>query len=325
MNKQLSLSAISDELAQAKTRKKEFLEQMNKIIPWGEWMSLVEPCYYKGERGNKPFNLELMLRLHVLQNLYDISDMKTADEVIDSHAFAWFCGVESSNQVPDGDTIGRFRNILTENGLQKKLFGQVLALLQAKGLILKKGTIVDSTIINAPSSTKNREKKRDPDAHQTKKGNEWRFGYKAHIGVDKDSGLVHKVVVTGANVHDVTVVSQLLTGEEEVVHGDSGYIGAEKREDAITRNKNGRRIKYKTSRRPSQSKNNSVRSQAQIKRREHEKSSVRAKVEHVFGIVKGLFGYRKTRYRGLRKQTAKLNMMFVLANLYLADKRCVTA
>jgi IS5 family transposase len=325
MNKQLSLSAISDELAQAKTRKKEFLEQMNKIIPWGEWMSLVEPCYYKGERGNKPFNLELMLRLHVLQNLYDISDMKTADEVIDSHAFAWFCGVESSNQVPDGDTIGRFRNILTENGLQKKLFGQVLALLQAKGLILKKGTIVDSTIINAPSSTKNREKKRDPDAHQTKKGNEWRFGYKAHIGVDKDSGLVHKVVVTGANVHDVTVVSQLLTGEEEVVHGDSGYIGAEKREDAITRNKNGRRIKYKTSRRPSQSKNNSVRSQAQIKRREHEKSSVRAKVEHVFGIVKGLFGYRKTRYRGLRKQTAKLNMMFALANLYLADKRCVTA
>ena len=325
MNKQLSLSAISDELAQAKTRKKEFLEQMNKIIPWGEWVSLVEPCYYKGERGNKPFNLELMLRLHVLQNLYDISDMKTADEVIDSHAFAWFCGVESSNQVPDGDTIGRFRNILTENGLQKKLFGQVLALLQAKGLILKKGTIVDSTIINAPSSTKNREKKRDPDAHQTKKGNEWRFGYKAHIGVDKDSGLVHKVVVTGANVHDVTVVSQLLTGEEEVVHGDSGYIGAEKREDAITRNKNGRRIKYKTSRRPSQSKNNSVRSQAQIKRREHEKSSVRAKVEHVFGIVKGLFGYRKTRYRGLRKQTAKLNMMFALANLYLADKRCVTA
>lgn len=325
MDKQLSLSAISDELAQAKTRKKEFLEQMDKIIPWGEWVSLVEPCYYKGERGNKPFNLELMLRLHVLQNLYDISDMKTADEVIDSHAFAWFCGVESSNQVPDGDTIGRFRNILTENGLQEKLFGQVLTLLQAKGLILKKGTIVDSTIINAPSSTKNREKKRDPDAHQTKKGNEWRFGYKAHIGVDKDSGLVHTVVVTGANVHDVTVTSQLLNGQEEVVHGDSGYIGAEKREDAITRNKSGKRIRYKINKRPSQSRNNSIRSQAQIKRREHEKSSVRAKVEHVFGVVKGLFRYRKTRYRGLRKQTAKLNMMFALANLYLADKRCLTA
>ncbi|NLG93306.1 MAG: IS5 family transposase [Clostridiales bacterium] len=325
MDKQLSLSAISDELAQAKTRKKEFLEQMDKIIPWGEWVSLVEPCYYKGERGNKPFNLELMLRLHVLQNLYDISDMKTADEVIDSHAFAWFCGVESSHQVPDGDTIGRFRNILTENGLQEKLFGQVLTLLQAKGLILKKGTIVDSTIINAPSSTKNREKKRDPDAHQTKKGNEWRFGYKAHIGVDKDSGLVHTVVVTGANVHDVTVTSQLLNGQEEVGHVDSGYIGAEKREDAITRNKSGKRIRYKINKRPSQSRNNSIRSQAQIKRREHEKSSVRAKVEHVFGVVKGLFRYRKTRYRGLRKQTAKLNMMFALANLYLADKRCLTA
>ena len=197
--------------------------------------------------------------------------------------------------------------------------------LQERGLILKKGTIVDSTIIEAPSSTKNAEKKSDPDAHSVKKGNAWHFGYKAHIGVDKDSGIVHDVKVTGANVHDVTVMPDLLTGEEEEVYGDSGHLGAEKREDAIRKNKQGKKIKYKTNRRPSQSKNNSARSKGQIKRREHEKSSVRAKVEHVFGVVKGLFGYRKTRYRGLRKQTAKLNMLFALANLYLADRPCLTA
>lgn len=323
MNKQLTLSAISDELAQAKTKKKEFLAQIERIVPWSQWLSLIEPHYYKGERGNKPYDLELMLRMYLLQNLYDLSDMQTAEQAIDSRAFSEFCGVDSSNQVPDGDTIGRFRNILINSGLQEKLFLQVVEALQGKGLILKKGTIVDSTIINAPSSTKNREKKRDPDAHQTKKGNEWRFGYKAHIGVDKDSGLVHKVVVTGANVHDVTVTSQLLSGEEETVSGDSGYLGAEKRDDAITHNKNGKKIRYRINRRPSQSKDNSVRSKAQIKRREREKSSVRAKVEHVFGVVKGLFHFRKTRYRGLRKQTAKLNMMFALANLWLADRPCL--
>ena len=153
-----------------------------------------------------------------------------------------------------------------------------------------------------------------------KKGNTWHFGYKAHIGVDQDSGLVHSVEVTGANTHDVTMVPKLLTGEENTVYGDSGYLGAEKRDDAITRNTKGKKIKYRTNRRPSQIRKESVRSQAQIKRREHEKSSVRAKVEHVFGVVKGQFGFRKTRYRGLRKQTAKLNIMFALANLILADR-----
>jgi IS5 family transposase len=284
-------------------------------------MGIIKPYYYLGERGNKPFELELMLRIHLLQNLYNLSDMGTMGEVIDSRAFSDFCGVDSSNQVPDGDTIGRFRALLVEHGLQEKLFAQVVELLQAKGLILKKGTIVDSTIISAPSSTKNQEKKRDPDAHQTKKGDTWHFGYKGHIGVDKISGLVHHVEVTSANVHDVTVVPRLLHGEEESVHGDSGYLGAEKREDAIILNSQGKKIRYKINRRPSQSRNNSPRSKGQIKRREREKSSVRAKVEHVFGIVKGQFGYRKTRYKGRRKQNAKLHMMFALANLVLADKR----
>lgn len=323
MNKQISLSAFSDELANVRTKKKAFLEQIDRIVPWGEWVAIVKPHYYKGERGNKPYDLELMLRIYMLENLYDLSDMGTVAEVIDSRAFSEFCGVDSGNQVPDGDTLGRFRNLLEEHGLQQQFFAQVLTTLMERGLILKKGTIVDSTIIAIPSSTKNQKKERDPDAHQVKKGNAWHFGYKAHIGADKDSGLVHTVEVTGANVHDVTMVPKLLTGEEAVVYGDSAYLGAEKREDAVTHNTDGKKIKYKTNRRPSQSKNKSKRSQAQIKRREHEKSSARAKVEHVFGVVKGQLRYRKTRYRGLRKQTAKLNMMFALANLILADRPCL--
>lgn len=321
MNKQISLSALTDELAQAKTKKKEFLEQMDSIIPWNEWIKIIRPHYYKGERGNKPYDLERMLRIHILQNLYNLSDMGAMTEVIDSRAFSEFCGVDSSNQIPDGDTIGRFRAMLVTHGLQEKLFGQVVSLLEAKGLILRKGSIVDSTIIAAPSSTKNQKKERDPDACQTKKGNMWYFGYKAHAGVDKDSGLAHHVEVTGANVHDVTVTSKLLYGEEESVHGDSGYLGAEKRKDAITHNHQKKKIQYKINRRPSQRKYKSIRSQGQIKRREREKSSIRAKVEHVFGVVKVLFGYRKTRYRGREKQSAKIHMLFALANLYLADKR----
>ena len=314
------MSAFSDELANVRTHKKEFLAQIERIVPWGEWIALIKPHYYKGERGNKPYELERMLRIYLIQNLYDLSDMATVAEVIDSRAFSEFCGVDSSNQVPDGDTLGRFRNLLVKNGLQEKLFSQVVVLLMERGLILKKGTIVDSTIISAPSSTKNKDKQRDPDAHQVKKGNTWHFGYKAHVGVDKDSGIVHTIKVTAANQHDVSMTSELLTGEETVVYGDSGYLGAEKREDAVKKNKNGKRIRYKINRRSSQIAKKSTRSQGQLKRRELEKSSIRAKVEHVFAVVKGQLRYRKTRYRGRQKQTAKLNMMFALANLILADR-----
>ena len=289
-------------------------------MPWGQLYELVKPCYYEGARGNKPYDLELMLRIHLIQNLYDLSDEGTRNEIIDSRAFSDFCEVESSNQIPDGDTIGRFRNLLVRNHIHEQFFAMVVKTLTERGLILKKGTIVDSTIISAPSSTKNKEKKRDHDAHSVKKGNAWYFGYKAHVGVDKDSGLVHTVEVTAANEHDVTMTAKRLHGEEETVNGDSGYIGAEKREDAILKNKNGKKIRYNINRRPSQYKKNSPRSKAQTKRREHEKSSVRAKVEHVFAVVKGELGYRRTRYRGLVKQTAKRNMMFALANLILAGR-----
>ena len=319
------MSALSDELSQVRTKKKEFLEQIERIIPWSEWIALIKPCYYKGERGNKPYDLELMLRIYLVQNLYNLSDMATVAEVIDSRAFSDFCGVDSSNQVPDGDTLGRFRNLLVKNNMQEKLFAQVVNLLMERGLILKRGTIVDSTFIEAPSSTKNAKKERDPDAHSAKKGNVWHFGYKAHIGVDKDSGLLHTIKTTSANEHDVTVTSDLLTGEEEEVYGDSGYLGADKRPEAKKKNIYGKRIKYKINRRPSQSKNNSTRSKSQIKRREREKSSVRAKVEHVFAVVKLQLRFRKTRYRGLPKQVAKLNMVFALANLILADRPCLAA
>lgn len=319
----MSLSAFSDELSQVRTKKKEFLTQIERLIPWGEWVALIQPCYYKGERGNKPFPLELMLRIFILQNLYDLADEKAVAEVIDSRAFSEFCGVDSSNQVPNGDTLGRFRNLLIQNGIQEQLFGQVVELLTQRGLILKKGTIVDSTIIEAPSSTKNKEKKRDPDAHQAKKGNTWHFGYKAHIGVDRDSGLVHTIKATAANVSDVSETAYLLHGEEETCHADAGYIGAEKRDEAIIRNKAGKRIKYEIMRRPSQIKKLSKSGQYKAKKREHKKSSIRVKVEHVFGVVKGQLKFKKTRYRGLRKQAAKFNIMFALANLILADRPCL--
>lgn len=325
MDKQLSLSALSDELSQVRTKKREFLAEIDRIVPWEKWISIIKPYYYKGERGNKPYDLERMLRIYLVQNLYNLSDMAAVAEVIDSRAFSDFCGVESSNQVPDGDTLGRFRNILLRNGIQQELFAQVVELLMQRGLILKRGTIVDSTFIEAPSSTKNEKKECDPQAHSAKKGNTWHFGYKAHIGVDKESGLVHTVKVTAANEHDVTVTSELLTGEEEEVYGDSGYLGAEKRPEALKKNKAGKSVHYKINRRPSQSKNKSARSQAQIKRHEHEQSSVRAKVEHVFAVVKLQLRFRKTRYRGLQKQIAKMNMMFALANLILADRPCLSA
>lgn len=260
-----------------------------------------------------------------MQNLYNLSDMATVAEIIDSRAFSDFCGVESSNQVPDGDTLGRFRNILLKNGIQQELFAQVVELPTQHGLILKRGTIVDSTFIEAPSSTKNQKKERDPEAHSAKKGNVWHFGYKSHIGVDSESGLVHTVQVTAANVHHVCVTADLLTGEEEQVYGDSGYLGAEKRPEARKKNTAGKKVRYKINRRSSQSKNNSARSPAQIKRREREKSSVRAKVEHIFAVLKLQLRYRKTRYRGLQKQTAKVNILLALANLILADRPSPTA
>ena len=316
----MTRAEMNDEFGAARTNKKEFLNKMDSIIPWDTFVKEIEPYYYKGERGNKPYPLELMLRIYMLQNLYDLADMKVMYEILDSRAFTEFCCINSPNEVPDGDTIGRFRNLLNKHGLQQTIFETVVDLLLKRGLLLKKGTIVDSTFIEAPSSTKNKEKKRDPEAHSAKKGNTWHFGYKMHIGVDRDSGLVHHVKTTSANEHDVTATSELMHGEEETLNGDSGYIGADKRPEAIKKNKQGKRIKYIINRKRSSINKLSKSGQYAAKKREHEKSSVRCKVEHVFAVVKRLFGYRKTRYRGLRKQMLKSYIMFALANLYLADR-----
>ena len=324
MNRQMTLAEMNDEFGAARTNKKEFLNKMDSVIPWETFVKEIEPYYYKGERGNKPYPLELMLRIYMLQNLYDLADMKVMYEILDSRAFTEFCCINSPDEVPDGDTIGRFRNLLNKYGLQQTIFETVVDLLLQRGLILKKGTIVDSTFIEAPSSTKNKEKKRDPEAHSAKKGNTWHFGYKMHIGVDRDSGLVHHVKTTSANEHDVTATSELMHGEEETLNGDSGYIGADKRPEAIRKNKQGKKIKYIINRKQSSINKLSKSGQYAAKKREHEKSSVRCKVEHVFAIVKKLFGYRKTRYRGLRKQMLKSYIMFALANLYLADRKSLS-
>ena len=320
----MTLAEMNDEFGAARTNKKDFLNKMDRIIPWVTFLKEIEPYYYKGERGNKPYPLELMLRIFMLQNLYDLADMKVMYEILDSRAFTEFCCINSPDEVPDGDTIGRFRNLLNKHGLQQTIFETVVDLLLKRGLLLKKGTIVDSTFIEAPSSTKNKEKKRDPEAHSTKKGNTWHFGYKMHIGVDRDSGLVHHVKTTSANEHDVTATSELMHGEEETLHGDSGYIGANKRPEAIKKNKNGKKIKYIINRKQSSINKLSKSGQYAAKKKEHEESSVRCKVEHVFAVVKRLFGYRKTRYRGLRKQMLKSYIMFALANLYLADRKSLS-
>ena len=315
MNKQVTLSAFSDELAQVRTKKKEFLTQIDRIIPWGEWIALTKPHYYKGERGNKPYDLELMLRIYLLQNLYDLSDEGTVAEVIDSRAFSEFCGVDSSNQVPNGDTLGRFRNLLTKNGLQEKFFAQVVSMLMDRGLILKKGTIVDSTIISAPSSTKNKEKKRDPDAHQVKKGNQWYHGMKVHAGVDAGSGYVHTITGTAANVHDIDETVNLLREDDEVCYGDSGYSGVEKRPE-IQANEHFRDIEFRTNVRPSSLKiSSSYTGINWDKESENRKSAVRCKVEHPFLIVKRQFGYAKVAYRGIAKNMNRFHILFASANL----------
>ena len=212
--------------------------------------------------------------------------------------------------MPNGDAIGRFRNILIKNQMQEKLFGDVVKRLKERGLMLMKGTIVDSTLIAAPSSTKNEKKERDPDAHQTKKGNQWYFGYKGHIGVDRDTGLVNKPETTSANVHDVTVVPDLMEGTEDDFYGDSGYTGVEKRDDAILTNNDGNPISYIVCVRPSSLKKRySGKEYEDAVADDHAKSSVRCKVEHVFAVVKGMFRFRKTRLRGLKKVDAQLHML----------------
>ena len=299
-----------------KTKREEFLEIMDEIIPWDEWISLIIPYYPSGKRGRPPIGIEIMLRMYLLQVWFNLSDEGTEDAIYDSYAMRKFVGINFLEEdVPDATTLLKFRRLLEKHGLNKLFFEAINRVMVETGHMLKGGSVVDATIINAPSSTKNAQKQRDPEMHQTKKANEWRFGMKCHIGVDAFSGLVHTIEVTPANVHDIAVASKLIREDDNVVYGDSGYLGLEKREEIVS-DEHLSAIDYRINRRPSslQKVSDSLIDWDRVI--EHAKSSVRCKVEHPFRIIKCLFGYRKVTYKGLEKNGNRLYMLFASANLY---------
>ena len=315
--KQQTLSDIEYSNRKKKTKREEFLEIMEEIIPWDEWVGNIRPYYPAGKRGRPPIDLEQMLRMYLLQIWFNLSDPGTEDAIYDSYAMRKFVGIDFlTDRVPDETTLCNFRHLLEEHKLNKLFFDAINRVMEASGHIMRGGTIVDATIIDAPSSTKNAEKKRDPEMHSAKKGNQWRFGMKCHVGVDAGTGYVHTIEVTPANVHDVTAASKLIREDDEVVYGDSGYLGIQKRPE-VANDENFSSIDYRINLRPGRFpkvSNNAIDWTRWIEKR---KSSVRCKVEHIFRIIKCQFGYRKVRYRGLRKNENRLYAMFVCANLYI--------
>ncbi len=264
--------------------------------------------------------IDKMLRMYLLQVWFNLSDEGVEDAIYDSYAFRKFMGVDFvKEQVPDATTLLKFRHLLEENHLGEEFFKAINRVMEATGHIMHGGTIVDATIISAPSSTKNAEKKRDPEMHQTKKGNEWKFGMKCHIGVDAGSGLVHTITVTSANVHDINEAHKLLREDDEFAYGDNGYSGIEKR-DEIKNDKRLSKIDFRINRRPKSLPKVSDNAFDWEREIEHRKSSVRCKVEHAFKIIKDTFGFRKVRYKGLAKNLHKLNVLFACANLLMVKR-----
>lgn len=302
------------------TRREKFLARMEEVIPWAKLLAVIEPHYPKGERGRPPIGLERMLRVYFLQQWYALADEALEDALYDSQALQHFARVDlHAEGVPDATTLLKFRHLLETHDLCKGLFAAINADLTARGLLLREGTLVDATLIAAPPSTKNQKKERDPEMHQTKKGNQWYFGMKAHIGADRDSKLVHTVVVTAANVADITKTAELLHGEEQQVHADAGYTGVEKRAEIVALE---RKIDWQVA-----CKRGLIKALAEgaekeaCKAVEKAKASVRAYVEHPFHIVKNLFRHRKVRYRGLAKNGHQLYTLFGLANVVIAARR----
>ena len=314
--KQETFTDMEYSFRKKKTKREEFLEIMEEIIPWDEWVGVIKPHYPKGERGRPPMGIEKMLRMYLLQVWFNLSDAATEDAIYDSYAMRTFTGINFMTEaVPDETTLCNFRHLLEKHGLNKLFFDAINHVMVQTGHMMKGGTILDATIINAPSSTKNAQKARDPEMHQTKKGNEWRFGMKCHIGVDAGSGLVHTITVTAANAHDITEAANLIREDDEVVYGDSGYIGIEKRPE-IKENEHLSNIDFHINRRPHSLPKVSDCAIDWERYIENRKSSVRSKVEHAFRIIKCQFGYRKTAYRGLKKNENRLYAMFACANLY---------
>ena len=301
-----------------KTRREVFLEEMEQVVPWKSLLGLIEPIYPEAGRGRHPYPLETMLRVHLMQNWFGLSDPAMEEALYEITPMRTFAGLTLTKAIPDETTILNFRHLLEEYELAPEILRRVNAYLSRKGLILKRGSIVDATIIAAPSSTKNATGERDPEMHQTKKGNQWHFGMKAHIGVDADSGLVHTVTTTPANEADVEVVDELLHGKEQVVHADAGYTGADKR---VERKNLTWQIAAKRGRIKAMADGRAKRA---LERIEKAKASVRAKVEHPFRVIKRQFGLTKVRFRGLAKNTAQLHSLFALANLVIARRSLLT-
>ena len=315
---QTSFSEYEYASKKRQTRRDRFLAGIEAMTPWGELVAAIERHYPKGGgRGRPPIGLERMLRMYIAQNCFGLSDEGIEDAIYDSQAIRRFVGIDLGREAaPDATTLLKFRRLLEDKQLTETIFTTINAHLAAKGLFLRRGTVVDATIIEAPPSTKNEKGERDPEMHQAKKGNEWHFGMKAHIGVDAESGLVHTVVGTAANVADVTQAQDLLHGDEEDVFADAGYQGVAKREENI-----GAPLNWHVAMRPGKRRALAGHGWAQkLEWIEQIKASIRAKVEHPFHVVKNLFRHRKTRYRGLAKNTAQLHTLFAMANLMLARR-----
>ncbi len=297
------------------TRRERFLAEMDAVIPWARLAALIEPHYPKAGNGTQPMPLERMLRIHFLQHWFNLSDPAAEDSLYDSESMRRFAGIElAEDTVPDETTILRFRHLLEQHRLTERIFAEVRGLLEQKRLLLKSGTIVDATIIAAPPSTKNADGKRDPEMHQTKKGKDWHFGMKAHIGTDR-RGIVHSLSTTAANVHDGNQMHKLLHGDEREVFGDQAYWNQSHRQSALAQG-----IRYRINRRGSRNKPLTD-YQRLINRC---RSAARARVEHAFHVVKHLWGFTKVRYRGLAKNTVRLYTAFALANLYLLRRRLIS-
>jgi transposase, IS5 family len=318
--KQMSLGESGFERKTKRTRKREFLDEMDLVVPWAELVSLIAPhAPAPGAKGGRPpFAVETMLRIHFLQQWFNLSDPAMEEALYDMALFREFVGMDAGeDNLPDESTILRFRHLLETHNLSLQILATVNATLTAKGLLLKSGTVVDATLIAAPSSTKNSSGERDPEMHQTKKGNQWHFGMKAHIGVDADSGLVHTVVGTAANVNDVTQAHALVHGEESDVFADSGYQGVGKREETQEIN-----VNWHVAMRPGKRKvlDKSTPMGTIMDQLERAKARIRAKVEHPFRVIKRQFGHVKVRYRGLTKNTAQLHTLFALSNLWMVRR-----
>ncbi|MGI6789846.1 IS5 family transposase [Aminivibrio sp.] len=313
MNHQKTLANASTfEKYKKSTKREKFLAEMERVVPWKELYSLIEPFYPKAGKGRPPAGLERMLRIHFLQSWFNLSDPGAEEALYDMESLRRFVGIDLGNEpVPDETTICKFRHLLEAHGLGERIFQEVNAHLEEKGLRLSEGTIMDATIINAPSSTKNQDKKRDPDMHSTKKGNQYYFGMKIHVGVDRESRTVHSLVTTPANVHDSKMVEDILHGEENAVFGDSAYMG--KTEDIAKKA-------------PGALDLTQTRGTKNRKLTEEEKetnrllSKTRSRGEHIFLIAKRIFGFSKVRYKGLAKNTNFVFVLFALSNLYMVRR-----